>query len=74
MARRYFAVTCKRGHCGGGRYQPITFVFLAQDAVKAMELAKAMPAVKHSAFIINCTEISYAEYIQYRRRSAYNRV
>lgn len=74
MAMRYFAVTCRHGHHGAKRYMPVTFAFLAKDAIKAMDLAKAMPGVKHSAMILKCEEISYAQYIEYRRESAYKRI
>ena len=73
MTGRYFRVICKHGHCGSRRYMPITFVFLALDAIHAMDLAKRMPGVKHSAMILECKEISYAEYLNYRKESAYNR-
>ena len=72
--RRYFRVTCKHGHCGNGRYQPITFAFLAKDSVTAMDMAKAMPGVKHNKMILLCREISYAEYLKYREVSAYRRL
>jgi hypothetical protein len=39
-----------------------------------MDLAKAMPGVKHSATVLQCKEISYAEYIEYRKVSAYKRM
>lgn len=71
---RYYRVTCKHGHCGNGRYQPISFVFGATNAIRAMDLAKAMPGVKHSATVLQCKEISYAEYIEYRKVSAYKRM
>ena len=71
---RYFCVTCKHGHCGNGRYQPITFVFGAIDAIRAMDLAKAMPGVKHDAMILKCKEVSYSEYLEYRKTSAYKRL
>ena len=70
---RYYAVTCKRGHCGRGRYDPITFAFGAVNSIKAMDLAKAMPGVKHTQPILDCREISYAEYLNYRKKSAYHR-
>lgn len=72
--RRYFRVTCKHGHFGRGRYQPISFTFIAKDAVTAMDIAKAMPGVKHSAFILSCREISYAEFLNSRKVSAYQRM
>lgn len=72
--RRYFRVTAKHGHCGNKRYMPITFVFLAKDAVCAMDMAKRMPGVKHGQTILSCEEISYAEYLEYRKKSAYERM
>ena len=71
---RYYRVTCKHGHCGRGRYNQISFVFVANDAIDAMDRAKAMPGVKHTAPIISCLEISCAEYIEYRKISAYKRM
>lgn len=70
----FYRVTCKHGHCGKGKYKPITFVFLARDAIRAMELAQAMPGVKHSKMILECNEISQAEYINFRKISAYKRM
>jgi len=71
---RYFCVTCKQGHHGDRRYQPISFAFEATNAVEAMDKAKAMPSVKHDSPIIACREISLSEYINMRRLSAYRRV
>ena len=71
---RYFRVMCKHGHFGNGRYQPISFLFIAKDAVTAMDMAKRMPGVKHTAMIIACKEISYAEYLDGRKVSAYQRM
>lgn len=70
----YYRVTCKHGHFGRGRYQPISFSFLAKDAITAMDLARAMPGVKHTAMIISCREISYAEYLCDRKVSAYTKM
>ena len=71
---RYFRVTCKHGHFGRGRYQPISFVFQAADAIEAMDKAKAMPGVKHTAPILACHEISYSQYLEERQVSAYRRM
>ena len=71
---RYFRVMCKHGHFGNGRYQPISFLFIAKDAVTAMDMAKTMPGVKHTSMIIACKEISYAEYLDGRKVSAYQRM
>lgn len=72
--RRCFLVTCKQGHYGNRRYQPITFAFIAKDAITAMDMAKSMPSVKHDNMVLECREISYAEYMKYRKVSAYRRV
>lgn len=69
---RYFAVTCKHGHHGNRKYFPITFVFDAEDAISAMDRGKKMPGVKHDAPILECREISYSEYIERRKMSAYH--
>lgn len=71
---RYFCVTCKQGHHGNKKYQPISFAFGATDAIRAMDLAMAMPGVKHKSMILQCREISYAEYIEYRKISTYKRL
>ena len=71
---RYFRVMCKHGHFGRGKYQPISFIFIAKDAVTAMDMAKRMPGVKHTSMILSCKEISYAEYLDGRKVSAYQRM
>ena len=71
---KYYRVTCKQGHHGSKRYVPITFAFLAQNAIVAMDLAKHMPGVKHDQPVLDCREISYAEYLEFRKISAYQRV
>lgn len=71
---RYFSVTCKQGHHGRGQYQPIIFAIKANNAIEAMDLAKAMPSVKHSQAILGCHEITLDEYNSMRRISAYQRL
>jgi len=71
---RFFCVTCKHGHHGHGTYQPITFALGAVDAIRAMDLAKAMPGVKHDTMILSCREISREDYMNYRKISAYKRL
>lgn len=71
---RYFCVTCKQGHHGNRRHQPITFAFQAMNAIEAMDKAKAMPSVKHDCPIISCREISANEYYRMRQISAYRKV
>ena len=72
--RRYYRVTCKHGHFGNGRYQPISFVFIAKDSITAMDMAKAMPGVRHSDMAWSCREIPYIEYLEGRKGSAYERM
>ncbi len=69
----YYFVTCKHGHHGRKKFQPITFAFLATNAVHAMDLAKKMPGVKHTQPVLECREIPYAEYLEFRKKSAYER-
>lgn len=71
---RFYRVTCKRGHCGKKRYLPIDFAIEADNAIDAMDKAKAMPGVKHSQMILRCVEISQSEYTRMRRVSAYKRL
>lgn len=71
---RYFAVICKRGHCGRKQYVPIEFAIEARTAIEAMDKAKAMPGVKHSQPILSCKEISHSEYNNLRCISAYHRL
>jgi len=71
---RYYSVTCKQGHHGRKRYQPIMFAIEAENAIDAIDMAKAMPGVKHSQSVLQCREISHSEYKQMRRVSAYKRL
>lgn len=73
MCMKYFAVTCKHGHHGAKRYEPITFAIIAQDALDACDMAKQMPGVKHSQSVVLCHEISEYAYHQLRQVSAYKR-
>ena len=70
---RYYSVTCMRGHCGDQRYIPITFAIMSENAVEAMEKAKAMPGVKHDRPVLKLTEITCKQYYIMRQRSAYER-
>ena len=73
MANRYFAVTCKQGHHGARKYEPITFAIAAKNAIEACDLAKGMPSVKHDQAVISCKEITCRAYYEMRRESAYER-
>ena len=70
---RFYAVTCKHGHCGARKYYPITFAIAANTAIDACIYAMAMPGVKHDQTVIRCEEITFAAYAELRRRSAYER-
>lgn len=71
--KRYFLVTCHRGHCGNGHSSTITFAFEASNLIEAMDMGKKMPSVKHTRMIINGKEISLEEYKEYREINAYQR-
>lgn len=70
---KFWSVTCKQGHQGKGRYQPIVFAIAANTSVDAMDHAKAMPGVKHECMILSCEEISFQRYCELRQVSAYRR-
>ena len=71
---RYFKITAKQGHCGAGRYRPITFAVYGNNLLEAMDHVKKMPSVKHREMILCGHEISFSEYCAYRKISAYERV
>lgn len=73
MAVRYFSVTCKHGHRGAKKYDPITFAIIAQNAIEASDLAKQMPGVKHDQPVLACKEISSSDYFEMLKHSAYER-
>ena len=74
MEKRYFMVSCERGHLGRGKSVIIQFAIEAGNMVKAMDIAKKMPAVKHTKTILSAREIGREEYNEYRSISAYNRL
>lgn len=64
-------MTMERGHVGTGNFsQHITFYFAAENMLRAMDLAKRMPGVKHSRMPMG-KEISYEEYCSKRGYNAY---
>lgn len=71
--KRYFLITCHRGHCGYGHSSAITFAFEAKNLIEAMDMGKRMPSVKHTRMIMAGKEISEEEYIEYRTVNAYQR-
>lgn len=69
---KYYAMTMERGHVGTGNFdQHITFYFAAESMLKAMDLAKKMPGVKHSRMPMG-KEITYEEYLSKRGYNAYS--
>lgn len=71
--KRYFLITCHRGHCGNGHSSTITFAFEAKNLIDAMDMGKRMPSVKHTRMIMSGKEISEQEYTEYREINAYQR-
>ena len=70
---KHFMVICHRGHCGTGHSTEIKFVFIANNAIEAMDKARKMPSVKHTRLAIAVKEITANEYNEYRQISAYDR-
>ena len=70
---KYFMVICHRGHCGSGHSTEIKFVFIANNAIEAMDKARKMPSVKHTRLAMIVKEITANEYNEYRQISAYER-
>lgn len=71
--KRYFLITCHRGHCGNGHSSAITFAFEAKNLIEAMDMGKRMPSVKHTRMIMAGKEITEEEYKEYREINAYQR-
>ena len=71
--KRYFLITCHRGHCGNGHSSAITFAFEAKNLIEAMDMCKRMPSVKHTRMIMAGKEITEEEYNDYREINAYQR-
>ncbi len=69
----YYMVTCHRGHCGTGHSTEIKFAIEAKNILDACAYAKKMPSVKHTRPVLNAKEITQAEYIEYKKISAYER-
>ena len=70
---KYFMVICHRGHCGIGHSTEIKFVFIADNAIEAMDKARKMPSVKHTRLAMMVKEISNIEYTEFRQISAYEK-
>lgn len=70
---KYFMVICHRGHCGTGHSTEIKFVFIANNAIEAMDKARKMPSVKHTRLAMMVKEITNIEYTEFRQISAYEK-
>lgn len=70
---KYYMIICHRGHCGTGHSTEIKFVFIANNAIEAMDKARRMPSVKHTRLAMIVKEITSIEYNEYRQISAYER-
>ena len=71
---KYYKVTCHRAHQGRGRSIPISFYIAAENVLHASRIAQRFPGVKHSKSIMSCVPISYEEYMEGRKMSAYHRM
>lgn len=70
---KFYLVTCERGHCGKGNCSYIKFAFEADNMMAAVDMARSMPSVKHTRLCTAAKEITYEEYIEYRKVNAYDR-
>lgn len=71
---KYYMIICHRGHCGTGHSTEIKFVFIANNAIEAMDKARKMPSVQHTRLAMIVKEITSIEYNEYRQISAYERL
>lgn len=73
---RYWLVVCYVGHCGRRKnLREIGLAIEAKTCVDALLIAKTFPAVKHtnSKYLNGAREITYAEYVERRKVSAYEK-
>ncbi|MGI6725903.1 MAG: hypothetical protein ACOX62_06890 [Christensenellales bacterium] len=65
QVQRWFLVTAKCGHVGRGRYLPVTFAVIAQNARHAAARARQYPRVKrhHKNAILRVEEIGKQTYL-----------
>ena len=62
MKKRYYLISCERGHLGRGKGATICFAIQAYNLPQAMNIARRMPAVKHTRMINYGREITEEEY------------
>ena len=70
----FYKVTVKGGHCGAGKYNPLTFAIAAKNADEAGVMSMKIPGVKHTGFPLACISIAEDEYKELRGTSAYKRL
>ena len=69
---KFWKVVAYRGHAGSGNiHSLITFAIKAPNAIKASDIARKMPGVKHSRPVAACEEIRQEDYEEMRQTSAY---
>lgn len=72
--KKYYAVTMVRGHQGTKIHDGlITFYYKAENLFQAINRAKKQPGVKHSRCPVAAREVSYEEYLENIKVSAYER-
>lgn len=66
LEKRYYKVVAKCGHVGRNNYIPVQFAVIALNGKEAAKKVRNFPRVKHNHkdAILNCIEISYADYLQ----------
>ena len=71
--KKYYMITCARGHVGTGHSTEIKFAICAENLIQACDKARKMPSVKHTRLALYGKEITLEEYNEYRKISAYDR-
>lgn len=61
---KYYRVVCTRGHLGAGKGQEIAFAVVAQNTLHACNIARKMPAIKHTKVVCCAKEISEQEFVE----------
>lgn len=67
----YYKVVVKFGHQGMGKYVDGAIYVEAEDLIKAIDVARAFPAVKHTKLPLEAREISKEEFEIGRQKNVY---
>ena len=71
---KYYRVYVERGHTGRKHYKlDAMFYIKASNLIEAMDVAKAMPGIKHSKCPMMAKEISWEEFCEGKGYNAYFR-